>query len=96
MAIMEVDYVSLYEALEAHRARRGVSWRHVAAEIGIPPGTFTRLKGGKGVADGTFASLVSLLGADESIRPFLKDTRPERAVPDVPVEETEEADEAKE
>ena len=92
MAMMEVDYKSLFENLEAQRARRGASWRQVAAEIGIPPGTFTRLKDGKGVADGTFASLMSWLGTDESIRPFLKDTRPKRAVPE-PETEPEEADE---
>lgn len=75
MAIFGVDYDCLYEALKEKRDRRGLSWRRVAAEIGIPSATFTRIKDGKGVADGTFVSLMYWLGVADSIEPFLKGAR---------------------
>lgn len=71
MAVWKIDYNTLFASLDAQRQRRGCSWRQVAAEIGIPPGTFTRLKGGKGVADETFASMMQWLDENTSIMPFL-------------------------
>ena len=42
-----LDTASLYLALDAVRAHRGLSWRLVAVEIGLPPSFFTRLAKGK-------------------------------------------------
>lgn len=85
MANKSVDYDALHEQVVQQCVRRGMSRRMAAAEMGIPIGTITRIKNGKGMADSTFATLLSWLGADESIQPFLKDSRTKRA------ETTEEA-----
>lgn len=75
MASKRIDYEALHEQVVQQCARRGVSRRTAAAQIGIPPGTFTRVKNGQGVSGDTFVSLMNWLGRDESIRPFLRDGR---------------------
>lgn len=72
MSTHEVDYQILHRRLEDKRNRMELSWRQVAAELDLPPGTFTRLRTGKGISVDTFATLVGWLGMDESIKPFLK------------------------
>lgn len=90
MAILTIDYAMLVKHLEEHRARRGASWRQIAAEIGVPPGTFTRVKNGQGMSADTFVTLMNLLETDNSIRPFLKDGRRSRLDPVEAVSDAEE------
>ena len=65
---------ALYAALDAQRCSRGLTWRDVAAEVGVSPSTLTRTKlGGRLEVDGTLA-MVRWLGrtvesfTNESIR----------------------------
>ena len=80
MAICTVDYAEVFRYVDAQRTTRELSWRQVAAEVDVPPGTFTRLRKGLGVSDDTFVSLMFWLKADTSIQPFLK-TRGQRLEP---------------
>ena len=55
-AVQRFDARSLYEALDAQRAARGLSWRQVAEEIGVSPSALTRTRlGGRMEADGMLA-----------------------------------------
>ena len=87
MAVWKIDYELLYASLDGQRQRKGCSWRQVAADMGIPPGTFTRLKSGKGVADDTFATMVQWLDNETSIMPFLAPGGQSRALFGVPGQE---------
>lgn len=44
MGLIDTDL--LYRTLDAHRQARGLSWRGVAAEIGLSAPAFSRLSGG--------------------------------------------------
>jgi hypothetical protein len=46
-----LDTRAIYLALDARRARQGLTWREVASEIGpgFSPGMLTRLAGGTGI-----------------------------------------------
>ena len=47
---------ALYEALDAQRAARGMTWAEVGRELGIAPGTLTRTRlGGRMEVDGMLA-----------------------------------------
>jgi hypothetical protein len=91
MAAEHIDYAVLYQRLVERRG--ATSWRVAAMEAGVPAGTFSRLKQGKGCSDHAFVTLMSWLGADESIRPFLR-RKPEPepvAVEEDPAQEPEAA-----
>ena len=50
------DSKALYNALDAQRRSRGMSWREVAAEIGVSVATISRTKiGGRMEVDGMLA-----------------------------------------
>ncbi len=56
------DARALYEALDAQRRSRGMSWQAVAKEIGVSASTLTRTRrGGRMEADGMLA-MVRWLG----------------------------------
>lgn len=56
------DAKALYEALDAQRRSRGMSWRQVAAEIGVSVSTLTHTRhGGRMEVDGMLA-MVRWLG----------------------------------
>lgn len=56
------DARALYEALDAQRQARGMSWKEVADEIGVSASTLTRTRrGGRMEADGMLA-MVRWLG----------------------------------
>ncbi len=56
------DPEALYAALDEQRLARRMSWRQVAAEIGVSPSTLTRTKqGGRMEVDGMLA-MVRWLG----------------------------------
>ena len=47
---------ALYDAMDAQRRERGMSWAQVGAELGIAPGTLTRTRlGGRMEVDGMLA-----------------------------------------
>lgn len=71
MASIALDYSTLFTCVDHLRVKRSMSWRQLAAELDLPPGTFTRLNTGKGMSVNTFVTLLNWLGMDESIRPFL-------------------------
>ena len=53
---------ALFEALDAQRRARSLSWAQVAAEVGVSPSTLTRTKlGGRMEVDGMLA-MVRWLG----------------------------------
>jgi len=60
---------ALYDALEAERQRRGLSWSAVSREIGVAASTMQRLKnGGRMEVDGMLA-MVGWLG--QSVEDFV-------------------------
>lgn len=62
MAKVEIDVAALLGALDQARMARGLTWRRVAADCGVSPSLFSRLKAGnKPDADG-FMALVTWLG----------------------------------
>ena len=65
-----IDLEALYDALNAERSERGMSWRELGKQIGTSASTFTRLAQGRGTDADTFASLVAWLGmsADSFVR----------------------------
>lgn len=59
-----VDPVALYEALDAARSAKGMSWRGVAVEMGVSPSLLSRLRQGQRPDANGFATVVSWLGVD--------------------------------
>jgi transcriptional regulator with XRE-family HTH domain len=57
-----LDTDALYAALNAARNARGLSWRQLAAEVGVSPSTMTRLANGQRPDVDAFAALVGWLG----------------------------------
>jgi transcriptional regulator with XRE-family HTH domain len=58
-----IDVAALHAALDAARGSRGdLSWRQLAAEVGVSPSTMTRLANGKRPDVDAFAALVRWLG----------------------------------
>ena len=56
------DAQALYQALDARRVERGLTWKQVAAEIGVAEGTIKRTReGGRMEVDGMLA-MVNWLG----------------------------------
>lgn len=50
------DAKALYAALDNQRTARGLSWKQVAAEVGVSPSTLTRTRrGGRMEVDGMLA-----------------------------------------
>jgi hypothetical protein len=63
---------ALYDALEAERQRRGLSWSALSREIGVAASTMQRLKrGGRMEVDGMLA-MVGWLG--RSVEDFVHET----------------------
>lgn len=59
-----LDTAALYAALSAKREKSGFSWRELAAEWGVSPSTFTRLKEGRVPEISFLLHATSWLGAD--------------------------------
>jgi hypothetical protein len=60
--VLRFDTKKLYAALDARRGERGMTWRQVAAEIGVGASTLTRLaKGGRAAFPGVMR-IVTWLG----------------------------------
>ena len=53
---------ALYEALDAQRLARGVTWREVSDEIGVSVTTITRLKNGSRMEVDGMLAMVAWLG----------------------------------
>ncbi len=64
------DAMGFYEALDATRQSRGLSWRQVAGESGIPASTLTRMAQGKRPDVNSLAALTAWSGlqADQFVR----------------------------
>jgi transcriptional regulator with XRE-family HTH domain len=61
--VLRFDSKALYDALDARRVSRGMSWEQVAAETGVSVSTPTRTRlGGRMEVDGVLA-MVTWLGA---------------------------------
>lgn len=61
-AVVQVDVPRLYAALDQVREQRGLSWRQVAAQLGISPSTFSRMSEGMKPSADAFVALASWLG----------------------------------
>jgi len=77
-----LDTDALYAALNAARNTRGLSWRQLAAEVGVSPSTMTRLANGQRPDVDAFAALVGWLGqpADSFL---VSDAQPAGEQPDL-------------
>ena len=54
--MIRFDSQALYEALDAQRQRRGITWKQVALEIGVAEATIKRARqGGRMEVDGMLA-----------------------------------------
>lgn len=71
------DAMGFHQALDATRQARGITWRQVARESGIPASTLTRLAQGRRPDVDSLAALASWSGlhADDFVRSETK--RPE-------------------
>lgn len=77
-----LDTEALFAALDAKRKSRKLSWRQLAAEVGVSPSTMTRLANGQRPDVDAFAALVRWLG--QSADSFLvSDAGPSREEPDL-------------
>jgi transcriptional regulator with XRE-family HTH domain len=56
------DARALYQAIDEKRKARGLSWREVAAEIGVGVSTITRTKGGGRMEVDGMLAMVAWLG----------------------------------
>jgi hypothetical protein len=74
MAENRINYTKLFEALDQARTLRGLSWRQVVEETGVPGGTFVRMKQGATFSDSTLVSLLVWLGAHRSLKRFVEKT----------------------
>jgi len=63
MARNLVNVAALYAALDAGRTAKSLSWRQLAAEVGVSPSTMTRMSNGNKPDVDAFAALVRWLGA---------------------------------
>ena len=71
--MIRFDAKALYEALDAQRVARGLSWKQVAEETGVSVATLTRTRlGGRLEVDGTLAMVAWL---DRTIESFTRETR---------------------
>jgi len=67
------DARALYEALDAQRRARALTWADVARETGLAAATLTRTKeGGRLEVDGMLAMVAWL---DRSVESFVRETR---------------------
>jgi transcriptional regulator with XRE-family HTH domain len=64
------DHTGFYEALDATRQARKLTWKQVAAEAGVSPSTLTRLGQGKRPDVDGLAALVAWSGID--VDPYLR------------------------
>lgn len=70
--MLRFDPEALYRALDEQRVARGMSWKQVAAELGVSVATLTRTRlGGRMEVDGVLA-MVSWLG--RTIESFTRET----------------------
>lgn len=60
MTRVRLDVARLHSALDFVRAHRRITWKAVAAEVGISPSTLTRL--GQGHAADGLCALIAWLG----------------------------------
>jgi len=58
------DHNAFYDALDATRQARGLTWKQVASEAGVSPSTLTRLGQGKRPDVDSLADLCSWAGLD--------------------------------
>jgi transcriptional regulator with XRE-family HTH domain len=65
-----LDVAALHRTLDERRRRAGLSWRQVAAEVGVSPSTLTRLGDGKCPDAAALCGLVMWLGL--SLRQFVR------------------------
>ena len=70
--MLRFDSTALYDALDAQRQSRGLSWRQVATEIGVGVATISRTRrGGRMEVDGMLA-MVAWLGVP--VERFVRET----------------------
>lgn len=62
MARTRVNVAALYAALDAARTARDLSWRQLAAAVGVSPSTMTRMANGNHPDVNAFVALVTWLG----------------------------------
>ncbi|QFZ77388.1 helix-turn-helix domain-containing protein [Streptomyces fagopyri] len=62
MARTRVNVSALYAALDAARTKKELSWRQLAAAVGVSPSTMTRMANGNRPDVDAFAALVRWLG----------------------------------
>lgn len=75
-----VDPIRLYEALDAARANRGISWRTLASELGVSPSLLSRLRQGLRPDANGFATLVDWLGVPAE-QFFSREGEEQRVIP---------------
>lgn len=72
MSAYRLDVLELYRLLDVRRRTFGLSWRRVAAEVGMSPSAFTRMAGGLPPHADHLVSLLVWLGMDAEIAHLIK------------------------
>jgi transcriptional regulator with XRE-family HTH domain len=88
LARSKIDVSKLYGALDAERNARGISWRQLAAEIGVSPSLLSRLSNDQRPDVDAFMTLVQWLGvsADEFMEDDDDNGTTKREQPELSVE----------
>ena len=73
------DAQALYSALDAQRQERGLSWRQVASEVGLPAAMLTHTARGGRIAVNTMLAMVSWLGFPDRADRFTYLPGPDRS-----------------
>jgi hypothetical protein len=71
MSAYQLDIPALHSYLDHRRTQRGLSWRGLARETGLPPMTFTRIKQGHPVEGDALLTLLLWLGRGRDLGPFI-------------------------
>jgi transcriptional regulator with XRE-family HTH domain len=82
LARAKIDVARLYAALDEARVARGLSWRQLAAEIGVSPSLLSRLGNGLRPDVDSFVTLVHWLGM--TANDFMTDEADAVPAPDQP------------
>lgn len=67
MSLYRLDVPELYRRLDAQRKDRGLSWRGVGREVGLPVSVFSRIGKGRGIEADALITLLVWLDLDSEI-----------------------------
>jgi hypothetical protein len=77
-----LDVPELHRRLDAQRRGRGLSWRGVGRQVGLPVSVFTRISKGRGIEADALITLLVWLDLDNEIALLVAPGHPRVPCPD--------------